>query len=92
MTNEEIARQLSNNDYLTEDDKELCLSEDTKIRINSYWAALKMAEWKDKQFEDTKDEIKTDTKKELAWEIHKKIVNGATLAELDNYVCNICDF
>lgn len=92
MTNEEVARQLSNNNYLTEDDKELCPSEDTKIRINSYWAAVKMAGWKDKQVEDIKDEIKVDAKKELAWEIHKKIANGATIAELDNYVCGICDF
>lgn len=55
-------------------------------------AFLEMAEWKDKQFEDTKDEIKVDAKKELAWEIHEKIANGSTLAELDNYVCGICDF
>lgn len=53
---------------------------------------LVIAKWKDKQFEDTKDEIKVDAKKELAWEIHEKISNGATLAELDNYVCGICDF
>ena len=53
---------------------------------------LEMGEWKDKQFEDIKDEIKTDAKKELAWEIHKKISNGATFAELDHYVCGICDF
>lgn len=53
---------------------------------------LFMAEWKDEQFEDTKDEIKTDAKKALALEIHKKISEGATLAELDNYVCGICDF
>ena len=52
MTQEEKARQLSNNDYLTEDDKELCPSEDTKIRINSYWASLKMAEWKEQQMID----------------------------------------
>ena len=55
-------------------------------------AALKMAEWKDQQFEEEKDEIKTSAKKELAWEIHKKISEGTTLAELDNYVCGIVDF
>ena len=55
-------------------------------------AFLEMAEWKDKQFEDTKDEIKVDAKKELAWEIHEKISKGASLAELDHYVCGICDF
>lgn len=55
-------------------------------------AILEMAEWKDKQFEDTRDEVKVDAKKELAWEIHVKISNGATLAELDHYVCGICDF
>lgn len=55
-------------------------------------AFIEMAEWKDEQFEDTKDEIKVDAKKELAWEIHKKISEGTTLAELDNYVCGICDF
>lgn len=54
--------------------------------------ALRMAKWKDEQFEDVKDEIKVDAKKELAWEIHEKIANGATLAELDKYVCGICDF
>lgn len=53
---------------------------------------IKMATWKDEQFEDSKDEIKVDAKKELAWEIHKIIVDGATLAELDNYVCGIVDF
>ena len=53
---------------------------------------LEMATWKDKQFEDSKDEIKVDAKKELAWEIHKIIVDGATIAELDHYVCGICDF
>ena len=57
MTNEEVARQLSNNNYLTEDDKELCPSEDTKIRINSYWAALKMAKWKDEQYQEEKKEL-----------------------------------
>ena len=51
-----------------------------------------IAKWKDAQFEDTKDEIIVDAKKELAWEIHKIIANGATLAEVDNYVCGICDF
>ena len=55
-------------------------------------AALRMAKWKDKQFEDVKDEIKVDAKKELACEIHKKISGGTTLAELDHYVCGICDF
>lgn len=44
------------------------------------------------KFEDEKDEIKTDAKKELAWEIHKKISEGATIAELDNHVCGIVDF
>ncbi len=53
---------------------------------------LYIAKWKDKQFEDIKDEIKVDAKKELAWEIHEKIANDATLVELDNYVCGICDF
>lgn len=53
---------------------------------------LVIAKWKDKQFEVARDEIKVDAKKELAWEIHKMIFNGATLAELDNYVCGICDF
>ena len=51
-----------------------------------------IAKWKDKQFKDIKDEVKVDAIKELAWEIHEKIANGATLAELDNYVCGICDF
>lgn len=78
-------------------------------------AFLEMAEWKDKEmqetievaedhaffagscrerekFEDEKDELETGAKKELAWEIHEKIANGVTLAELDNYVCGICDF
>lgn len=53
---------------------------------------LEMAEWKDKQFEDIKDEIKVDARRELAREIHEKISNGATLAELDNDICGICDF
>lgn len=53
---------------------------------------LNIAKWKDKQFEDTKDEVKTDAKKELAWEIHKKISEGASISELDNYVCEIVDF
>lgn len=57
-----------------------------------YEDLMEMAEWKDKQFEDTRDEVKVDAKKELAWEIHEKIANGATLAELDHYVCGICDF
>ena len=56
------------------------------------YCALAMAKWKDEQFEDTKDEIKVDVRKELSWEIHEKISNGATLAELDRYVCGICDF
>lgn len=53
---------------------------------------IKMATWKDMQFENIEDEIKIDAKKELAWEIHKIITNGVTLAELDHYVCGICDF
>lgn len=51
-----------------------------------------IAKWKDEQFEDIKDEIKVDAMKELAWEIHKMISKGATLAELDYTVCGICDF
>ncbi len=57
-----------------------------------YEDLMEMAEWKDKQFEGMKDEIKVDARREFAWEIHEKIANGATLAELDNYVCGICDF
>lgn len=44
------------------------------------------------KFEDEKDEIKTDAKKELAWEIHKKISEGASIADLDDYICKIVDF
>lgn len=57
-----------------------------------YEDLMGMAKWKDEQFEDVKDEIIIDARKELAWEIHEKIANGVTLAELDNYVCGICDF
>lgn len=62
----------------------------TRDTIKRHFLAI--ANWKDKQFEDVKDEIKVDAKKELAWEIHVKIANGAKLAELDHYVCDICDF
>lgn len=62
----------------------------TRDAIEFHLSAI--TKWKDKQFEDTKDEIKVYAKKELAWEIHEKIANGATLNELDRYVCNICDF
>ena len=41
------------------------------------------------KFESEKEEIKTDAKKELALEIHEKITNGATLAELDHYLYDI---
>lgn len=82
MTNEEKI-----NGYCQKFRKEgLATREDIKRYL------LHIAKWKDKQFEDTKDEIKVDAKKELAWEIHVKIANGATLAELDHYVCSICDF
>lgn len=68
------------------------LKPETQIRLQRYNAAMLMAEWKDAQFDETKDEIKVDAKKELAWEIHKMIFNGATLAEVDHYACGICDF
>ena len=55
-----------------------------------YEDLMEMAEWKDKQFEDTKDETKVDIRRELAWEIREKIHNGASLIELDIFVRNIC--
>lgn len=52
MTNEDKARELSCVNYLTEEDELLGPPEDVKIRINSYWAAMKMAEWKEQQMID----------------------------------------
>lgn len=49
MTNEEKARTLSLQDHLSNDDYALCPSNDTIIRLNAYGAAMKMAEWKEKE-------------------------------------------
>lgn len=83
MNNIDKAKEIAQNakDYFYHDEYECGLA-----------CALRMAKWKDEQFEDNKDEIKVDAKKELAWEIHKQIAHGAALDELDRYVCNICDF
>ena len=60
-------------------------------------AFLEMAEWKDKEMQET-IEVAEDhaffagsykEREKFAREIHEKIVNGATVAEIDNYVCGI---
>lgn len=77
MTNEEKAIELQRND--------VCVIWNNGCP-NVREAALKMAEWKDRQFKD----IKADAKKELAYEIREKIHNGASLIDLDIFVHNIC--
>lgn len=60
-------------------------------------AFLEMAAWKDKEMQETIEVAEdhaffagSDREREkFALEIHEKIVNGATLAEIDNYVCGI---
>lgn len=83
MDNIEKAKEIAENSkqYFYHDEYECGLA-----------CALRMAKWKDEQFEDRRTEIEMSAMKDLAWEIHKKISDGASIAELDNYVCGICDF
>lgn len=47
--------------------------------------ALRMAKWKDKQFEAMKEKIKVDTMIEVGYAIREKISNGASIMSLDIY-------
>ncbi len=38
--------------------------------------------------EDAKDEAMRD----IAWKVHVMISDGKSIAEIDHYVCGICDF
>lgn len=89
MTNEEKARDIIS---ISNTNQVYDVVDFNALHESLYEDLMEMAKWKDEQFEDIKDETKVDARRELAWEIHEKIANGATLAELDNYVCGICDF
>lgn len=60
-------------------------------------AFLEMAEWKDKEMQETIEVAEDHAffagsdrgREKFALEIHEKIVNGATVSEIDNYVCGI---
>lgn len=90
MTNEEKASELA-----IKLEGEVGTSPHSRQAIEE--AFLEMAEWKDKEMQE-KIEVAEDhaffagscrEREKFAWEIHEKIVNGATVAEIDNYVCGI---
>ena len=42
--------------------------------------------------EDDAYEAVDMAKREIAWEVHKKICDGASISEIDKWVTDICDF
>ena len=42
--------------------------------------------------EDAVDDAKVDAMKDIAWKVHCLISEGKSIAEIDHYVCGICDF
>ena len=41
---------------------------------------------------DMVDEAKDKAMKDIAWQVHCIISEGKSIAEIDHYVCGICDF
>ena len=42
--------------------------------------------------EDTVEDAKVNAMKDIAWKVHCMISEGKSIAEIDHYVCGVCDF
>jgi hypothetical protein len=68
------------------------LSASPIVVVEDVESLMKSLEVKEVDLEDAVEDAKDMAKRDIAWNVHVMISEGKSIAEIDHYVCGICDF